>query len=107
MSSINLRELIERLEGLPGDLVVDYGFTKPHSWRGSYIDLAFEPAFDVSVYDMLSSAESAVGTTYTGWKGGEFSMGLDTSVHLAQEGSPCDSDGEDMLDLLKDIEESV
>jgi hypothetical protein len=74
-----LGEVIRQLEEIENKgAVLSLGFARPHSYRGYYECLAFEPTKGVSVADMLTAAKSAVGTTYDGWKGGEYSMGLNT-----------------------------
>ncbi|MFE3123708.1 hypothetical protein ACFXHD_09835 [Streptomyces hydrogenans] len=84
---MTLEELIATLEAADPTLVLPYGFTNPHSYRGYYHELAFEPATDIMVGSMLADARSALGTTYTGWKGGDFTMQGYTDCWLAQEGS--------------------
>ncbi|MFE4658132.1 hypothetical protein ACFRFJ_15785 [Streptomyces hydrogenans] len=84
---MTLEELITTLEAADPTLVLPYGFTNPHSYRGYYHELAFEPATDITVGSMLADARSALGTTYTGWKGGTFTMQGYTDCWLAQEGS--------------------
>jgi len=63
------------------------GFNKPHSYRGYYEQLAFEPAENVPLKQMLDLAIAANGATYEGWKGGQYTMNLDTTVWIALEGS--------------------
>lgn len=84
---MTLEELITALDAADPTLVLPHGFTNPHSYRGYYDELAFEPATNVPVADMLADARSALGATYTGWKGGEFVMRGYTDCWLAQEGS--------------------
>lgn len=94
---MKLGELIERLRAHPNpDDVLSEGFHHAHSWRGVYAWLAFEPASDVTVRSMLTTAEGAHGTWFTGWKGGDFRMALDTPVFLSVEGT-CGSEDEDEL----------
>jgi hypothetical protein len=81
-----LGELIEFLKQYDPEKVVPLGFHKPHSYRGYYDHLAFEPAENITVGAMLAAAESAVGTTYPGYKGGEYEMGLYTDVWLSRYG---------------------
>lgn len=81
-----LSELIERLAAADQDMVVPIGFWHPHSYRGYYHELAFEPHRHAKVSDMLADAKAALGATYTGWKGGEFTMSSYTECHLAYEG---------------------
>ncbi len=54
---MNLIELIEFLEKQNQDIVVPMGFSNPHSYRGNYIDLAFEPKENVTVREMLKDAQ--------------------------------------------------
>ncbi|MFD8777559.1 hypothetical protein [Streptomyces sp. NPDC059916] len=83
---MNLGELITALEAADPTLVVEHGFNNPHSYRGDYMELAFEPATTVPVQDMITAARSALDTTYTGYKGGEFTMTADTWVWLSPYG---------------------
>jgi hypothetical protein len=89
---MTLGELIALLETLPRDRVCVHAFTNPHSWRGVYAELAFEPADNRTIGEMLSAARSAVGTTYQGYKGGYYTMSEWTSVHIERYGT-----GEDLL----------
>jgi hypothetical protein len=84
---MTLGELIEALEKADPDLVVPEGFASPHSYRGYYEDLAFEPAADVTVGAMLEAARSALGTAFEGYKGGWFVMEDYTDCWLAVYGS--------------------
>lgn len=83
---MNLQQLIEELEKEPKERIIKYGFTNPHSHRGNYYDLAFEPAENVTIESMIASAKSAIGKTFNGYKGGDFRMDLYTSVHFAEYG---------------------
>jgi hypothetical protein len=91
---MNLKELIDILEKSPQYLVVPRGFGSPHSWRGIYSELAFEPEENVSVAHMLEAAKSAVGTTYEGYKGGDFTVTESTEVHVEEYGMGKDLIGE-------------
>ena len=100
---MNLGELISRLKQEPLDKIVKEGFTNPHSYRGNYYYIAFEPCENVSVADMLEDAKSALGTTYQGWKGGDFTMNKYSYVYLAEEGNIGDELSERLLNyMLKD-----
>lgn len=81
-----LKELIEFLEARDPDIEVPLGFHNPHSYRASYNELAFEPLPNTTVGEMLSSAVEALGSTYEGYKGGDFLMGEYTEVNLAEWG---------------------
>lgn len=97
---MQLGELITRLEAANPDQIVAHGFHNPHSYRGDYYDLAFEPTADITVADMLEAARSAVGTTYQGWKGGDFTMSEHSWCWLSDEG---DASGETISPLLLDL----
>lgn len=83
---ITLGDLIRYLERFPANARFAIGFGGPHSYRGYYDELAFERRDDVAVRDMLADARGAVGTTYQGYKGGNYTMSLDTPVWLAAYG---------------------
>lgn len=83
---MELKSLIEQLSSLDPATVCSPGFCNPHSYRGYYERLAFEPCAEATVEDMLATAEGASGATYNGWKGGDFTMGDETLVHLADSG---------------------
>lgn len=95
-----LRELIGTLKMYPEDQVVPLGFSNAHSYRGYYDQLAFEPTRDTTVGAMLREAEFANGSTYQGWKGGDYTMGLNTEVHLAHEGATGEEIGPILLELM-------
>ncbi|MER7135333.1 hypothetical protein ABT358_02170 [Streptomyces sp. NPDC000341] len=96
---MTLDELLTALGKANPDLVLPNGFNSPHSYRGYYDELAFEPASNVTVGSMISAAWSAHGETYTGYKGGEYTMGRHTECWLAFEGS---SGGEEITPALLD-----
>ena len=50
---MQLGELIKRLEVEQQNQIVPMGFDSPHSYRGDYYCLAFEPAENISVAEML------------------------------------------------------
>lgn len=83
---MELKDLIAELEKLPADLVFPNGFGDPNSWRGSYSELAFEPRESVTAGEMLANAKSALGAVFTGYKGGDYVMTPNTSVHIAHWG---------------------
>lgn len=95
---MNLRDLINQLQSIEPDIVFPLGFCNPHSYRGFYDQLAFEPTKNVTVAEMLKDALSALGTTYEGYKGGEYRMGGSTIVWLAEYGSSCGA-----LEITEDL----
>lgn len=95
-----LKELIEKLEKYPKDKVVRMGFDSPHSYRGSYDELAFEPCPNTTVGQMLEYAKSAIGQTYEGYKGGQYLMDEYTTVNIAEYGSCGEEIGEVLLKYI-------
>lgn len=89
---MTLGRLIQILSVMDPKTVVPNGFTSPHSYRGYYEQLAFEPMGYVSVKEMLKSAKSAVGKTFTGYKGGNFTMDLGTDIWISDYGNTAAED---------------
>ena len=85
-TQMTLGKIIATLEALPGDRLID-GICSPHSYRGYYIDLAFEPsAAKITAADALRMCRSVMGQVLEGYKGGDFVMGALTPVWLAKYG---------------------
>lgn len=100
-SRLSLSELINRLEDEPANKRIAVGFHQPCSYRGYYEDLAFVVTGPASIADMLAAARSALGTTYEGWKGGDYQMDGGTEVWLVMEpGRTGESLGAMFLELL-------
>ncbi len=91
-----LGELITELEKVNPDLRVVRGFGPASSYRGYYDHVAFAPAPNTLVGDMLRDARFALGNIFSGWKGGEFNMTAYTPVWLANRGCV----GERLTDVL-------
>jgi hypothetical protein len=86
-SNTTLGDLIEFLKTMNPEIIVKDGFGHPHSDRGNYDELAFDPMPESKIRDMLENAESAVGKTFDGWKGGEYIMDLGTPVYIGEFGN--------------------
>lgn len=98
-----LGELIEELKKHDPQKRVKNGFSNPHSWRGDYSGLAFEPAESVRVEEMLSSAVHALGSIFEGYKGGSYEMTEYSDVYLAKWGETGETLGPMLLGyMLKD-----
>lgn len=95
-----LKELINYLEKKDPTIAAALGFCCPHSYRGYYTELAFIPEKNTTVGEMLKCAKDALGSTYQGWKGGEFTMDEYTDVYLAEYGDTGDSIGLILLDFM-------
>lgn len=87
---MSLGELIGILEKEDPGKVVPFGFGSPHSYRGYYDECAFEPACNVTVAAMLADCRRALGATFTGYKGGEYTMREYTKCWLATYGDTSD-----------------
>lgn len=98
---MTLDELIDRLEKMPPDAVPPVGFSSPHSYRGYYNDLAFEPTKGVSFGEMLEAAKGAKGETMTGYKGGEYVMNGWVDCYLAKWGWLGEGIGSVLLDYME------
>ena len=85
MRLIELIQYLEKQVSYNPNRIAFWGFSSPHSYRGYYERVAFEPTLDVSIKDMLESAKEALGSEYTGWKGGKYTMHEDTLCYLANE----------------------
>lgn len=73
---------------------VAVGFDPEHpmSWRGDYRQLSFPPKFNVPVIEMRDALVNAIGQTFFGYKGGDYTMNKWTSVHI-DEYSECNDPG--------------
>lgn len=81
-----LGQIIEFLETQDPKAKVPHGFGKPMSYRGYYDQVAFEPVDNTTVGKMLAHAKSAIGPTFTGYKGGDYIYDRFTSVWIADYG---------------------
>lgn len=100
-SQLTLAELIARLREEPDQSKrLKLGFTHPHSYRGFYEQVAFEPAENVTVAEMLADATSALGATFHSWKGGDYLMRPYTETWIAEQGCEGETLGVLLLSLL-------
>ena len=95
-----LEELIERLSQHDPKKEVPLGFSTPHSYRGYYDRLAFEPCENTTVGAMLDCAKSALNATYYGWKGGAYTIKAYTEVYIAEIGHCGEELGKILLDYM-------
>ena len=88
---MTLGTLRDALAALPATWWVE-GFGEPHSYRGYYDQIAFAP-YDAAEEAVALSVRVAacVGASFTGWKGGDFTMAEETPVWIAHEGSSGDA----------------
>lgn len=96
-----LGELIIKLENFKDkekeNVRFDFEYVFPtglDSWRGSYAELAINFAIDgeaPTIEKFLSQCKEAVGKTYQGYKGGDFVMGKQTPLWVANYGNSGDT----------------
>jgi hypothetical protein len=97
-SQMTLGKMIAVLENMPPETTVA-GLFRPHSYRGYYSDIAFEnSALMRTVSELLQDCRDSMGRVFIGWKGGEFLMGENTPVWVAERGC-C---GNKLLNILAD-----
>ena len=73
-------------------IAFDFAMTPPAyvvSYRGYYEDLAIIPALggEQRAERFIEEIESAIGTTFQGYKGGDFTMNHDTMIWVVQDAS--------------------
>ena len=107
---MRLAGLINALAELPPDLPVYVG-SEPAGQLGSYrgyynqltiyrsIELTFQGPKPVTVAELLTDARNADGKTFTGYKGGDYAMGLSTPVWADDYGN---ADGLAIVELIQD-----
>jgi hypothetical protein len=89
---VTLGAMIEALKGMPADtpVVFDDGETGPgtaNSYRGYYEDLAFNDMQGVTVGQFRSVCSESLGSTFQGYKGGNYRMTEATPLWRAPWGS--------------------
>ena len=99
--TMTLGEIINELKAVKNqasEIRFDFAYFRPArliSWRGSYdqlaIDYTNEHPGEKSVAEFLKECESAIGKTFTGYKGGDFEMGFETPVWVAGYGESCET----------------
>jgi hypothetical protein len=86
-SQMTLGRLIELLSNADFSKGVP-NLRNPHSYRGYYSDLAFELREGRRpVYGLLEDCRNSMGKTFEGYKGGDYDMGAQTPVWVANYGS--------------------
>jgi hypothetical protein len=97
---MNLSELISRLGKEDQMKIVHNGFGPPHSYRGDYAQVSFEPEQNTTVGAMFTHAQSALNKTFTGYKGGNYVMTGHSEVYLAPYGDTGEEISDDILDTM-------
>lgn len=92
-----------RHDGSPPRVEFDFCHAAPtgfDSWRGIYAELAIGFTFDQDCLlpDFLKMARTAVGATFHGYKGGDYTMSRHTPVWVANYGISGDTAVLDVVD---------
>ena len=103
---MTLGGLIEKLSSLKQDNPITYDFgslgpTKLKSYRGTYSELALgyeEDSRSLKVSDLLKICKDAMGKTFEGYKGGDYVMGENTPVWVANYGNSGDTAITDVIE---------
>jgi hypothetical protein len=95
-TQLTLGTLIDKLKVMDPNEPVPMLYA-PHSYRGYYIDLAFEWNQNVTqpASTLLELCKSCMGEIFDGYKGGEFQMGRNTPLWAASWGAI----GDKIIDL--------
>jgi hypothetical protein len=91
LSQMTLGRLIEKLSTYSLDHKIA-NICEPHSYRGYYIDLAFEIDDGTSTAgEVLKMLQGCFLETFEGYRGGEFAMDKDTPIWVASWGQTGES----------------
>ena len=98
-NGLRLCDIIDQLKELPQDTPMrfDFSYACPGdlvSYRGFYEDLAVEPVDDGgrTVADFLRACQAAVGKTFCGYKGGNYTMNENATVWVSHRGDATGTD---------------
>lgn len=100
---MTLESLKQFFQELPQDEHIPFSLSHPFSWRGSYDEVAFSidmenhslPSHNI---DMINEATKG---TYQGWKGGEYSYNLSTTVNFEESEGNWSDNGYVLRIMLK------
>jgi hypothetical protein len=85
-TQVTLGKLIAALEAMPEGAEVT-NLNSAHSYRGYYIDLAFEQGDGTRpAAELLAECKAAMGQVFSGYKGGDYVMGALTPLWVASYG---------------------
>jgi hypothetical protein len=117
---VTLGELIDALGGVDADSTVILSgehsnlspALPPNSYRGHYEDLAFPPSLTrINAGELRAGLIECEGKAFEGWKGGDFIMGRDTPLWIADSGEATglavidtDERGGDFVLVTKEVE---
>lgn len=88
---LTLGKLVQKLEGHRRDYVLPTAYGSFNSYRGYYEDLSISPGSQYKTAgELYDAAMAALNKSFTGYKGGEFTMGPNTPLWLAHFGDCSD-----------------
>jgi hypothetical protein len=110
-----LTDWLEQISDKSAAVCFDFGSAVPTdfgSWRGAYdqLELGYKlTSYDsteddaqtwpqVTVEQLLERCKAADGATYTGWKGGDFTMSRSNVIWVSNDGNASNSGISDMWD---------
>lgn len=79
-------EILQLLHAYPEQFETRWSFHGPHSYRGYYDQVAVSVRDDGQTVAEMRRTVADCLDTFTGWKGGEFTMDADTPVWVAEPG---------------------
>lgn len=85
-AGVVLGDIIDAFAKLDPNAILPIGLGEPHSYRGDYMDLAFEAVTDAKVSDVLDILRACVGETFEGYKGGDYRMDRSSWCWIAMHG---------------------
>lgn len=91
--TMSLGELIAALQrkDQEAEVRLDFAYYRPsgwlHSYRGVYEQLAldYDDKTEITVGQLVAKLKDAIGKTFHGWKGGEYTMDEDTPVWVDKD----------------------
>lgn len=91
LANLTLVELLSTLElrleqAEDKDKPYPVGIGEPNSYRGGYSSVAFAPVSGITLAEMIDNVNSAIGSTYSGFKGGHYTMSEDSYCYIAHFG---------------------
>ena len=108
-SHLTIGEAIDKLHNIPTKIRIIGTDIEAYpididSYRGYYCDLAIEYSDTSNYFDLLQALEEAIGKTYTGYKGGNYTMCEDTTVWVSNYGK---CSGLALVDVIKEDDYNV
>lgn len=98
--AMTIEAILDALKVLPEDHLTPHGWDECYSYRGYYSELAVNRAL-TTIRIMRATLEDAIGQTFQGYKGGDYTMTNDTGVWRADYGVTGPPITPDTITLIK------